>query len=144
VLCIPGLARNTIFVSKTSDVGVHTLFQKDSCKMVRGAMVLMKGFHIGTLYKVLGNVESTRCNNIIAHEVDSTSTQLDPTWVESAQTDSTKHDKIDVTMLWHERMGHMGEKGLRAMHIKVWSKVFLNVVYKSTFVNIAFMENKFG
>jgi hypothetical protein len=43
VLHIPGLERNLIFVSKMSDAGVHTLFQKDSCKMVRGAMVLMKG-----------------------------------------------------------------------------------------------------
>jgi hypothetical protein len=118
VLHIPGLERNLISVSKMSDVGVHTLFQKDSCKMVRGVMVLMKGVWIGTLYKLLGNVDSTGCNNIVSPEVDSTSTQLDPTRAESVQTDSTRHDKIDPTMLWHERMGHIGEKGLRAMHNK--------------------------
>jgi hypothetical protein len=66
-------------------VGVHTLFQKDSCKMVRGAMVLMKGFKIGTLYKFLGSVDSIGCNNIIVH-------------------------KVDLTMLWHKRIGHIGEK----------------------------------
>jgi hypothetical protein len=118
VLHIPGLERNLIYVSKMSDVGVHTLFQKDSCKMVRGVMVLMKGVWIGTLYKLLGNVDSTGCNNIIAPEVDLTSTQLDLTRVELVQTDSTRHDKIDPTRLWHERMGHIGEKGLRAMHNK--------------------------
>jgi hypothetical protein len=36
VLHIQGLERNLIYVSKMSDVGVHTLFQKDLCKMVRG------------------------------------------------------------------------------------------------------------
>lgn len=60
VLHIPGLARNLIFVSKMSDASVHTIFEKDSCKMVRGTMVLMRGVQIGTLYKLLGNVDSTR------------------------------------------------------------------------------------
>jgi hypothetical protein len=63
-------------VKKISYAGVHTLFHKDTCNMVRGMMVLMKGFRIGTLYKLLGNVDSTRCNNIIVPEVESTSTQL--------------------------------------------------------------------
>jgi hypothetical protein len=60
VLHILGLAKNLIFFGKMSDAGVHTLFQKDSCKMVKGAMVLMKGVWIGTLYKLLGNFDSTR------------------------------------------------------------------------------------
>jgi hypothetical protein len=58
VLHIPGLARNLIYVSKMSDAGVHTLFYKDMCNMVIYFMVLMKGFWIGTLYKLLGNVDS--------------------------------------------------------------------------------------
>jgi hypothetical protein len=75
VIHILGLEKDLIFVSKMSHVGVHTLFQKDSCNMVRGVMVLMKGIWIGTLYKLLGNVNSTGCNNIATPEVDST--QLD-------------------------------------------------------------------
>jgi hypothetical protein len=51
VLHIPSLARNMIFFSKMSDDQVHTLFKKDSCKIVRGAMLLMKRVCIGTLYK---------------------------------------------------------------------------------------------
>jgi hypothetical protein len=31
---IPDLTRNLISVSKMSDVGVHTLFEKETCKMV--------------------------------------------------------------------------------------------------------------
>jgi hypothetical protein len=78
-----------ISVSKMSDAGVHTLFQKDSCKMVRGAMVLMKGVWIGTLYNLLGNVDSTGCNNIVSPKIDLTSTQLNLTQAELIQTDST-------------------------------------------------------
>jgi hypothetical protein len=48
VLHILGLARNLIYVSKMSDAGVHTLFQKDSCKMVKGAIALMRGVWNGT------------------------------------------------------------------------------------------------
>jgi hypothetical protein len=60
VLHILCLEINLIFVNKMSDAGVHTLFYNDSCKMVRGVMVLMKGVRIGTLYKLLGSVDSTR------------------------------------------------------------------------------------
>ena len=59
MLNIPGLERNLIYVTKMSDGGMHTLFQKDLCNMVRGAMVLMIEVWIGTLYKLLGNVDST-------------------------------------------------------------------------------------
>ena len=52
VLHIPALARNMIYVSKMDDAGVKTVFEKDACKMVRGALVLMHGVQIGTLYKL--------------------------------------------------------------------------------------------
>jgi hypothetical protein len=58
VLQILSLERNLISISNMSDAGVHTLFHKDLCNMVRGAMVLMKGVWIGTLYKILGNANS--------------------------------------------------------------------------------------
>ena len=32
------------------DAGVKTVFEKDTCKMVGEALVLMQGFRIGTLY----------------------------------------------------------------------------------------------
>jgi hypothetical protein len=74
VLHIPGLDRNLISVNNMSDARVHTLFHKDICKMVRDVMVLMKGVHIGTLYKLLRNVDSTGCNNIVVLEGELTST----------------------------------------------------------------------
>jgi hypothetical protein len=86
VLHILGLARNLMSANKMSDAGVHTLFQKDTCKMVPGAMVLMRGVWIGTLYKLLGNVDLTRCNNTIVPEVNLTvinSTEIDSTMIDS-------------------------------------------------------------
>jgi hypothetical protein len=56
---IPCLARKLISFSKMSDVSMHILFQKDSCNMARGLMVLVKGVRIGTLYKFLRGVDST-------------------------------------------------------------------------------------
>jgi hypothetical protein len=105
---IPGLGRNLITVIKMSDDGVQILFQKDTCKMVRGVMVLMKGVCIITLYNMIGNVKSTVYNNIISPEVNLTSTQLDPTQAHSLQTDSKRHDEVVLTMLCHERMRHIG------------------------------------
>jgi len=69
VLHISSLVRNMIYVSNMSEPGFHTLFQKDLCNMVRGVMVLMRGVWIGTLYKLSGNVDLTRCNNIVAPEI---------------------------------------------------------------------------
>ena len=37
----------------------------------------------------------------------------------------TRYDKIDPTKLWHETMGHIGEKRLRAMQRKGMVKGFL-------------------
>jgi hypothetical protein len=49
VLHIPGMAKNLISVSKMEDVGVKTIFEKGTCRMVRGAMVLMRAVRFGTL-----------------------------------------------------------------------------------------------
>ena len=62
VLHIPGLPRNLIYVRKMSDAGVRTMFENDTCKMVQGAMVLMRGIKIGTLYKLLGKIDGDSCH----------------------------------------------------------------------------------
>jgi len=54
VLRIPALARNLISVSKLDDADVKIVFKKDTCKMVLGALVLMREFKLElcTSYKV--------------------------------------------------------------------------------------------
>ena len=65
---IPALARNLISISKMDDVGVKTMFEKDTCKMVRGALVLMWGVQIGTLYKLQVSTVIDGCNNSVVPE----------------------------------------------------------------------------
>jgi hypothetical protein len=96
VLHIPALARNLIFVSKMDDAGVKIVFEKDTCKMVWGALVLMWGVWIGTLYKLLGSTVIDGCNSFVVPE-------------SGAENLVVSGEK---TMLWHQRLGHIGEKGL--------------------------------
>ena len=69
VLHIPGLARNLIYVRKMDNAGVKKIFEKETCRMVRGAMVLMKGVWFGTLYKLQGIIVSDGCNNSIVPDI---------------------------------------------------------------------------
>lgn len=68
VLHIPTLARNLISVSKLDDAGVKIVFEKDTCKTVRGALVLMRGVRIGTLYKLEGSIVIDGCNSSVVPE----------------------------------------------------------------------------
>jgi hypothetical protein len=44
------------------DAGVDTIFEKNTCNMVRGEMVLIRGVRYGTLYKLLGRTYTNGCN----------------------------------------------------------------------------------
>jgi len=96
VLHIPALAKNLIFVSKLDDVAVKNVFEMDTCKMVQVALVLMQGVRIGTLYKLQGSTVVDGCNSFVVPEGG----------VENLVVCGEK------TMLWHQRLGHIGEKGL--------------------------------
>jgi hypothetical protein len=99
VMHIPGLARNLIYVSKMDNAGVKTIFEKETCRMVRGAMVFLKGVQFGTLYKLQGITINGGCNSSIVPDIG----------VEEERTPTVSGEKV---MLWHQRLGHIGEKGL--------------------------------
>jgi hypothetical protein len=69
VLHIPGMARNLIFVSKMEDARVKTIFEKGTCRMIQGEMVLMKGVRFETLYKIIGSTISDGCNSSIVPDI---------------------------------------------------------------------------
>jgi hypothetical protein len=94
VLHIPKLARSLISVSNLDDAGVDTVFGKGTCKMVRGAMVLMRGVRCGTLYKLLGSTYTNGCNNFVVLEK------------------TNKEDKTNIVPEKKTMMWHIGEKGL--------------------------------
>ena len=106
VLHIPGLARNIIFVSKMGNVGVQTIFEKDRFKMVQREMVLMRGIQCGTLYKILGRIVIDGHNNSI---------------VPKSKSEERKVFNVSRgdTILWHQRLGHIGEKGIQSLQGKV-------------------------
>jgi hypothetical protein len=68
-------------------------------------MVLMKGVRFGTLYKLLGSTISDGYNISIVPDIE----------VEEERTPTVFEEKV---MLWHQRLGHIGEKGLRLLHGK--------------------------
>eukprot|EP00253_Pinus_taeda_P013395 PITA_13395 len=82
--------------------GVKTVFEKDTCKMVRGALVLMRGVQIGTLYKLQGSTVIDGCNSSMVPENGAENLVVSG----------------ENTMMWHQRIGHIGEKGLRILYGK--------------------------
>eukprot|EP00253_Pinus_taeda_P002765 PITA_02765 len=96
------MARNLISVSNLDDAGVKIVFEKDTCKMVRGALVLMQGVRTGTLYKLQGGIVVDGCNSSVVPESGAENLVVSG----------------ERTMLWHQRLGHIGEKGLRILHGK--------------------------
>jgi hypothetical protein len=68
-------------------------------------MVLMRGFHFGNLYKLLGSTYIDGCNSSIVMD------------------QRNKEDKIhsvlgNKTMLWHQRLRNIRENDLRTLHDK--------------------------
>jgi hypothetical protein len=49
---IPRFARNFVSVRKMDNESVKIVFEKGTCRMVRGEMVLLKGVQFGTLYNM--------------------------------------------------------------------------------------------
>ena len=62
-------------------------------------MVLLKGVHIGTIYKQQGSTISDGCNSSIVPNI-------------GAGEEKNPTDSGEKVMLWHQRLGHIGEKGL--------------------------------
>ena len=61
----------------------------------------MRGVQTRTLYNLLGRINTNVCTNAIFHKYDSIYSCL-----------------VDFTMLWHQWMGDIGEKGLLSMKNK--------------------------
>jgi hypothetical protein len=68
VLHIPKLAKSLISIRKLGDARVKIVFEKNTCNMVRGAMVLMRGVRCATLYKLLGRTYTNECNSYVVLE----------------------------------------------------------------------------
>jgi hypothetical protein len=63
------LAKNIIFVSKMDDARLKKIFEKETYRMARGEMVLLKGVWFATLYKLQGSTISDGCNSSIVPNI---------------------------------------------------------------------------
>ena len=86
---IPALRKNLISVGQLDDEGYDITFKDKKWKVSRGAMIIAHGKKTDTLYKT-----TNACGSIA---------------VVASKDDHN---------LWHQRLGHMSEKGLKSMHSK--------------------------
>lgn len=115
VLHISSLACNLLSVSKLNDVGVQVSFSSGGCKMTRGSMVLAKGAHIRTMYKL--DARPVQCNNISVKSSKATRVEKENEAPLGANSLEVKLP-TEKTMLWHHRIHHIGEKGLKSLKNK--------------------------
>ena len=92
-----------------NDVGVQVTFVHGGCKMTRSSIILAKGEHIGTLYKL--DAKLVFCNSIS---------------VKSSRINDITHGEnamevkiiVEKEILWHHRLDHIGMKGLKTLKNK--------------------------
>eukprot|EP00253_Pinus_taeda_P033030 PITA_33030 len=88
VMHIPDLKKNLISTGQLGGEGCMTTFTDKSWKVTKGALVIEKGKNVGTLY--LCNSISNSVNALTSKGADAT--------------------------LWHHRLEHMSEKGMKIRH----------------------------
>ncbi|WCJ40143.1 Transposon Ty2-LR1 Gag-Pol polyprotein [Euphorbia peplus] len=90
---VPSLTKNLISVEVLGRKGFTIVIKEDSMKVVSGALVVMKGVQ--------------KSNNLYYYEGS--------TVIGAAATVSSDDKELEATILWHMRLGHAGEKSLKAL-----------------------------
>ena len=88
-------------------------------------MVLMRGVQNGTLYKILGIIDIDKSANMVCLDFESIYLCL-----------------VKSFMLWHQKMGHISEKGLHAIHSKGMVKGILDFAKEVEFCEHVFKVNR--
>ncbi|GAV69956.1 gag_pre-integrs domain-containing protein [Cephalotus follicularis] len=93
---VPGLKKNLISLGVLDSHGCKFTGENGIIKVLRGALVIMKGKKIDGLYQLQGNAV-----------------------LGTATVASSSRDKdADTTRFWHIRLGHMSERGLQILSKK--------------------------
>ena len=103
---VPDLKKNLISTGQLGSEGCVTTFTDKAWKVTKGALVIEKGEKVGTLYL---------CNGISNSVTTLTSKGVDAS-------------------LWHHRLGHMSEKGMKIIHSR-------NLLLGLKNVDLDFCEN---
>ncbi|KAG9446257.1 hypothetical protein H6P81_012385 [Aristolochia fimbriata] len=99
---LPDLQKNLISVNKLDQEGYKITFENNSWKVSRGALTLIKGKAVGTLYPLC-----TKVDQII----------------------SLAAEKDDKASLWHRWLGHLSESGMRILHSKTVLTGITNICF---------------
>jgi len=103
---VPDLKKNLISTRQLSSEGCVTTFTDKAWKVTKGALIIAKGEKVGTLY--LCNGISNYINALTSKGVDAA--------------------------LWHHRLRHMSEKGMKILHSR-------NLLLGLNDVDLDFYEN---
>ena len=82
------------------DAHLKIMLEKETYKIVQGALVFIWGVRIGTLYKLLGSDFIDGCNSDVVLE-------------SGAKNIVIFGEKV---ILWHQMLRHIREKGVRILH----------------------------
>ncbi|KAK3005783.1 hypothetical protein RJ639_017384 [Escallonia herrerae] len=88
---IPELQKNLIYVSWLDREGYFVAFGEKQWKVTKGSMVVARGERVETLYTLLGTYNH---------------------FIYLASTENLR------TTLWHHRLGHLSESGMKILHSK--------------------------
>ncbi|KAK2989959.1 hypothetical protein RJ640_004122 [Escallonia rubra] len=88
---IPELQKNLISVSRLDREGYFVAFGEKQWKVTKGSMVVARGERVRTIYTLLGTYNHS---------------------ISLASTENLR------TTLWHHRLGHLSESGMRILHSK--------------------------
>ena len=77
------------------------MFSNNVWKVTKGSLVIAKFVKVGMLYLCTGNTYST----LVATDIDN---------VGKATINVARIDSV----MWHHRVGHMSEKGMKILHSK--------------------------
>ena len=103
---VPDLKKNLISTGQLGGEGCVTTFTDKAWKVTKGALVIAKGEKVGTLYL---------CNGI-------------------SNSVNALTSKGANAALWHHRLGHMSEKGMKILHSR-------NLLPSLKNVDLDFCEN---
>ena len=120
------MSRNLISVGQLSDEGCVVTFNDKNWKVSKGSLVVEKGVKVGTLYLCTDHIVPSTL-------IDSEKNECSGTISAIEQGEQIVAIDFDTT-LWHKRLGHMSEKGMKVLHSK---KVLLGLKC----VNMDFCES---
>ena len=104
------MSRNLISAKQLGDEGCVVTFNDKNWKVSKGSLVLAKGVKVGTLYLCTGHIVPSTLIVLEKNECLGTIAAVE----QGEQIVVVDYD----TELWHHRLGHMSEKGMKVLHSK--------------------------